>query len=255
MSGGALVALGSAGCSLAGGGQDVAIGTDSKAASCAASEPFWSFEEGSGPRTRDRSGAGNDMSLVDRAAFSTDVPATLAASSRYSLELFPDGYLLADDDLATWLAADASVSYWMKLKSLPPAPDPGRRILCGFKWLVSWGTVQADGSSALLTKGDTESTGPSKLDVGTWHHIAQSRDSTSGELRVYVDGQLGAPRPGLTGRASDAFREVGRNYPEVADGLDAYIDDLRLFARVLTADEVAALALGRGPSGVETCTP
>ncbi len=245
----------SAGCSLVGPGDDINVGRGQGPAECTAAEPFWRFEEGEGPRSRDSSSAANDLSLVDAAAFSDDVPPALTATSLHSLELFENGYLLADQDLATWLAGDASVSYWLKVKSFPPSNDPARRILCGWKWGVSWGAVWWDGALGLLTSGDDQAKGPRDLELGVWHHIAQSRDSATGELRVYMDGQLGTPRPGLTGVASDPFREIGRNGPEVGAGMDALIDDVRLFAHVLTADDVAVLAQGNASSSAALCKP
>jgi len=246
-----------AGCGLVGPGEDIDVGKSAATSTCRETEPYWPFEEGAGPRTRDASPAKNDLSLVNNAAFSFEVPEMLAATSKHSMQLTPTGYLLADQDLATWLAGDASVSFWIQLRSLPSALDPGRSVLFGWKWLVSWGAVWWDGEMGVLTDGDNRAIGPFKLDAGgTWHHVAQSRESASAELRVYIDGKLGTPtRGGLLGAAQDSIREIGRGAPEVVVGLDALIDDLRLFSRVISPDEVEQLAAGRTPSGSELCAP
>ena len=44
--------------------------------------------------------------------------------------------------------------------------------------------------------------GSSDVDDGVWHHVAVTRDTSSGDLELFVDGVLGCVRHGPTGNAS-----------------------------------------------------
>jgi hypothetical protein len=236
-------------CSLVGNDEERSIGT-ARTQSCPSALPSWGFEEGKGPHASDSSPAANTLRFVNSVAWSDDV-ATALGHSKSSVELRPpEGYLLADQDLANWLAADASVSFWIKLKSYP---EVERYLLAGNKWAVSWGVVLPDGAIALVTGGDEGAGGPIPLELGRWYHVAQTRDSVTGEQRVYVDGFLGSPHTGLLGPLTDASREVGKNPRETAT-LDGWIDEVRIFDRVLTPDEVEHLAAGRDENGA-SCSP
>ena len=75
-----------------------------------------------------------------------------------------------------------------------------------------------------------------------WHHVATVVDVASGQGKIYVDGRLdqtmhsvGAPRPNNDPIYIGAF-EPGTTT------IDGRIDDIRLYRRPLSDDEVAALA-------------
>jgi len=85
---------------------------------------------------------------------------------------------------------------------------------------------------------------------GIWHHVAVSRESTTGNTLVYVDGIRTGPAfwPGATGPMSAASElHVG----ELLSGLSHYeglIDELGIYDRVLTPTEVYQLATPTDPA-------
>ncbi|NQU40104.1 MAG: LamG domain-containing protein, partial [Lentisphaerae bacterium] len=92
---------------------------------------------------------------------------------------------------------------------------------------------------------------------GAWHHVVGinlGTDGSASSLRLYVDGE---PEPltvrqdnlGANSILTDAPVRVGaRNaYPEV--GPNGTIDDVRIYSRALSSDEVAELYAAEAPGG------
>ncbi len=81
-----------------------------------------------------------------------------------------------------------------------------------------------------------------QLDVGNWHHVLAT--TMSGSATVYLDGNLFYQ--GMTGYASMANSDpvqIGLDYdPSSGRFWKGAIDDVRLYNRVLSSDEIALLA-------------
>jgi hypothetical protein len=79
------------------------------------------------------------------------------------------------------------------------------------------------------------------INTGTWRHVVVTRDSMSGQMRIYIDGTLDATLVGPTGAktAPPAMRigalQTGINF------LLAAISDVAMYDRSLAAEEVATL--------------
>lgn len=79
-----------------------------------------------------------------------------------------------------------------------------------------------------------------EVDDGAWHHVAATRDDSSGQILLYVDGMLEAQMTGATGaRAAVSALHAGRGR------LVADLADVRLYGRVLSPDEVASIPAGK----------
>jgi hypothetical protein len=80
--------------------------------------------------------------------------------------------------------------------------------------------------------------------TGGWQHLVGVHDAVAGELRLHVDGRLAATagcfRPGW--RARGPF-VVGRGFfGAPADWFTGNIDQVRVWNRALSDDEVSAVA-------------
>jgi hypothetical protein len=86
--------------------------------------------------------------------------------------------------------------------------------------------------------------GPAQPEAGRWYHLVGVRDSAKGELRLYVDGNLAGQAnacvftnhqtgPTVIGRGKYGGNQV--------DFLDGVVDQVHLYDRALSADEVTAL--------------
>jgi hypothetical protein len=92
-----------------------------------------------------------------------------------------------------------------------------------------------------------------KINDGTWHHVSATRDGKSGEMKVYVDGIEEKSGTGYTGKldasGSDAYSlrigglldKGGTPNPDPARLFKGQIDDVRIYGRILTADQISLL--------------
>jgi hypothetical protein len=91
--------------------------------------------------------------------------------------------------------------------------------------------------------------GTAELPVGAWHHVAVVLSGGTGTL--YVDGQPGTPRTGMTltpaslGTTTNNY--IGRSQFAVDPYLDGSIDDFRVYSRALSAAEILVLASMKAP--------
>jgi len=93
------------------------------------------------------------------------------------------------------------------------------------------------GSSA----GDTTLASSVNINDGTWHHVAATRNNTSGAIAVYVDGVLRGSGTGPAGsRDWPASLRIG-SLQTANNFLNGALDDVRLYDRILSAGEIAAL--------------
>jgi hypothetical protein len=116
-----------------------------------------------------------------------------------------------------------------------------------------WGSAVLDSKFVLgIGNPDTTISSTAAINDGAWHHVAATRSSDDGMIKLYVDGVLNTNAVGPTGpRAAPATLRIGA----VQDGsgfLDGVLDDVRLYERVLTDSEIAALATPppAAPSGL-----
>jgi hypothetical protein len=115
---------------------------------------------------------------------------------------------------------------------------------------ADWGTAIVNGKFALgvgSTSGDTTIASSVNVNDGTWHHLAATRDNSSGAIAVYVDGVLRGSGTGPTGSRTwppnlrIGSIQTGNNF------LNGTIDDVRLYDRILTGGEISAL-IGTPPA-------
>ena len=84
---------------------------------------------------------------------------------------------------------------------------------------------------------------PTKPETGKWYHLVGVRDAQAGTIALYVDGQKVGQQDACYAPASTGTTVIGRgqfNGTKV-DYLHGAIDDVRLFDRALTAEEVTQL--------------
>lgn len=73
-------------------------------------------------------------------------------------------------------------------------------------------------------------------EANRWYHIAYSSEEDSGELKLYVDGELVAEGAGGANPENMDERRIGSEH----DGrfLNGKIDEVRIYNRILTEDEI-----------------
>lgn len=129
-----------------------------------------------------------------------------------------------------------SVDAWVRVDAFPA---PGARA----------GVVDHDGQLGIFVGpdgelrcaaaivGGTVVSVPGVLVAGTWHHVACIGDGANAVL--YVDGSArGSIAASATGTAADTPLHLGENAPDGLDQLLGALDDVRLWDRPRTADDV-----------------
>ena len=115
---------------------------------------------------------------------------------------------------------------------------------------ADWGTAIVNGKFVLgvgSVSGDTTIASSVNINDGTWHHVAATRNNTSGAMAVYVDGVLRGSGTGPTGsRTFPPGLRIG-SLQTANNFLNGTLDDVRLYDRILTAGEIAALVSVRLP--------
>lgn len=164
--------------------------------------------------------------------------AQLNGSSRYIQVPGLSGLLNATASLAFWIRTTqtGSDTGWL-------APGVSGVELSGGSDDIFWGWLDASGRIGVSVANDysTKSTVP--INDGTWRHVVLTRDHVAGQYRIYIDGVLNASGAIATGVIGTPFTSIGRiedtgGSPEYLDG---QLDEVRIYNRVLTDQEVVAV--------------
>lgn len=179
---------------------------------------------------------GNGMSDIDRVKIRIDAPAVPA-------------------DVGV---GDFTLEFWMKAASVDNGA--GNCTAGGVGWINGnivfdrdvfgdgdfgdYGvSLFEDGIGFGVAVGSNENTicGGTDVDDGAWHHVAVTRDGSSGALALFVDGQLDASGSGPTGNASyndgrpgstnDPFLVIGAEKHDAGPSFPSYsgfVDEVRL---------------------------
>ncbi|WP_113694196.1 LamG-like jellyroll fold domain-containing protein [Amycolatopsis albispora] len=85
---------------------------------------------------------------------------------------------------------------------------------------------------------------PEKPEVGRWYHLTGVRDAKAGTVSLYVDGKKVAAQSACLAPESAGPTVIGRGQygGNQVDFLRGDVDDVRLFDRALTDQEIASLA-------------
>jgi hypothetical protein len=210
---------------------------------------YWTFDECAGGTVHDASGHGND-GVMDSGAWTPGVCdcALELAASRSGVYAIPGSW---DDTLAGALTVSAWVKWYGPTSRgcyIFDARDAGMGDLrYGMIFLISSETRKA-GFELLCGSDPTFVTVWSNraLVPGEWTHIAAVLDFPGGVLSLYLNGELDNPLvPSIPYCRSDDRPAIGNNHWAPGDDqwapLNGVIDDLRIYDRALSADEVRSL--------------
>jgi len=177
----------------------------------------------------------------------------VAASSEYLDALAEFADLRGNNALG-----EASFSFWIKTTQISGASNDWQSPhVTGFENVggddCMWGGIDNGGASASKIwaswaqgqNWNLKSVTPINDDV--WHHIVQTMTLAGAIAQVFVDGVLDNSRSGGTATVpSNTFTELGRLTGATSYYFDGLLDDIRIYNRVLGANEVAAMYAQRG---------
>jgi hypothetical protein len=207
----------------------------------------WSFDEGQGGTAKDTSPTGNH-GTIQGAAWE-------AGKAGKALRLEGSACVEFAQGLHGWLGKTATLSCWIKTKQTGNATFWQAPALAGVEEAgggndIFWGFLDAGGHIALQAGDSGSVVSSTAVNDGRWHHVVLTRKTGDGAVQVYVDGKLEAEGASDGEEKTTAFKALGRR--ENTGGPPAYfqgmLDEVRLYNRVLTAEEVGILVgSGGGP--------
>jgi hypothetical protein len=204
----------------------------------------WDFNEGQGIVVRDASGNWNDAVMHDAR--------WVKNNTGYCLEF--DGlqsYINCGDQPGLDLRKDMTIELWIYPTGRPTG-EPG---VIGKQFSNFLMTYYSDGQVYFyIGAGGNNANAPVSADG--WHHVAGTFDGT--DIKLYVDGQLvsrrqsrfpEAPQGGkfLIGTVAGAEQASDPNYRRTSF-FAGLLDEVRVYNRPLTAEEIAAHAQAETPA-------
>jgi hypothetical protein len=207
---------------------------------------YWKLDEGSGSTAIDSSGNGRNGTLTN-VAYSADVPSSVEFEDPYSAQ-FNSGSSgrIISTPLSLNNYSEFTMAGWIY-----PTTSGSRVSLFGQNDIFEFGFADNDTIICYTPKGEVMWDFTPGTFLNNWHHITCL--ATPYDLIMYIDGQnvaSAAISSGSFGSSNDTF-SIGAG---VMDGGNAgaftgNIDDVRVYSRGLTPNEMNALGTGSiGPT-------
>ncbi len=174
-----------------------------------------------------------------------------------AFQLDPGEYVSAGTAAANLGTSDFTISMWVRFDAAIPAALISKRTACGIVELIDIRT-DPTGQTTFELAGDnaanyTLAFADGAVNDGAWHHIAWRRAGVFAE--GFIDGCLAGSNFGagvVDFSLTVTALEFGRSACTNIDGtqpMDGAMDEIQIYSRALTGDEIAALAL-RGSSDI-----
>lgn len=222
---------------------------------------YWKFDEGAGSTSHDSSTTGVNLSLAGSPSWVSSPANGLQFENPYAISFNGSNqYGTAGNVLGFGRTTAFSVAFWINA-------DMGGvfRWFCGKQdlpptsrgWRISNGPTGFRDSVLVQITNDASSNGAQVRTTGAvlgsgWKHIGFSYTGISNAtgITIYVNGDA-APTTTLQDTlsqpiASTADFSAGARAADLGGALNGQIDDLRIFGKVLSAEDFAILASG-GP--------
>ncbi len=201
----------------------------------------YTLDDAAGTTAADASGNGNDGTLVD---FAGGGGQWVAGNDGNALEL-GGGYVAVDSlpamestTWAAWVRLTAESPFGAAISATFPGAGAGHSL--GFH---SGETVL---NPRVLWNHNAETLSlisPDPVEVGTWNHLALTYNSGDGSLILYVNGEQKIA--GTVSTTAFSSINLGRRESSGDAILNGALDDVAVFERALTADEIALLFSGQ----------
>ena len=202
---------------------------------------WWTFDEDTGDVAQDKSGNGNDATLLGEPTWDTDAGhrgIMILDGTDDHIHIDGTVYELPLYTMAIWFRVDGGSGNRDVLSAKGPTGVNGVLL-----------EIQGGGTLRNLHRFPFASGGGSNIystetyDDGVWHHAATVQ--TEGEMILYVDGQEIGRQPETNlfqGSLGEIWlgtldQRMGRMFP-------GPLDDLRIYNRALSAEEIAAIMEG-----------
>ena len=141
-------------------------------------------------------------------------------------------------------SSDTTISAWIKTKAggtiISKAAQSGQWVKNGKTFFVRGGKLGYDVGWVGQVSGG------SKVNDGKWHHVSATRTKV-GRVTLYIDGKQAASATLASRDEAGHIVRLGYTATDFMPAFKGEMDEVRIFKRVLSAKELAALAGGKGP--------
>ncbi len=201
---------------------------------------WWRLDDGTGTVALDSSGNGNDGQIQGN-------PAWVAGILGGALQMDGAGdYINCGNGPTLDIRDQITLSFWIKTDGF--TTDWSAIISKGDgSWRMSRSATTGNalhmGFGGTTTAGNTYMDGAITVTDGEWHHGAGVYDGA--EAQIYVDGVLDVTQA-ATGQLASATYDVliGENAQQTGRYLNATLDDVRIYNRALTLEEIEIVMEG-----------
>jgi hypothetical protein len=156
--------------------------------------------------------------------------------------------LTINSDMSTVFGDTGTVMFWIRTSQVGSntiwnAPGIFGVEQSGGGNDIFWGHINAAGNIGITAGNGATAYSVSAINDNTWHHIAMTRNSSSGRVEMYVDGSLSSFANSETGLKSTAFNWIG----VIGDtgGTPVYfvgsLDDFLAFPFVMSPQQINSL--------------
>ncbi len=200
---------------------------------------YWNFDETQGNIAYDYSGNGNNGTIYDAIRVDGISGRALSFDGR-------NDYVEFGDKVGLEIYNNWSFSGWIKTADSSSEPTiivkgMYTTYLPGYALVLNYGRIRFGLLNVNLNGGSISSNYP--VNSGRWKHIAITRNGSSGEVKIYIDGVIDTTKILPAGSADTPSRynflmgvgEGSNNY------FNGAIDEVRIYDRVLSAEEVKTL--------------
>jgi len=213
---------------------------------------WWMLDEGSGDRAADSSGYGNNGTLFGPNWVVGQIKGALSFSGQSYVEV-PDAPSLNSFGntvtISAWISAN-SLGNWRGILvkgGIPVVASPGldeapfAMQMWGdgaLRFAANWG--QPAGG----TGNGTWNSSNLRIPVGQWAHVAITYDGST--IRFFIDGEMDpeeVPQELVFG-TTDQPLSLGVDWPGGDEFYDGAMDDVRLYSRALTQEELRIVMTG-----------
>jgi len=202
---------------------------------------YWSFDEEDADILEDLSGTGNDGEINGDPAW---VDSTFGKAMEF--DGVDDYVLVPNHDSYNFTSDDSfSISMWINYENKGDWSGPLQKFNGGYPFKVE---VNPSNELYLAIYDGTNNPGVNVGDVsGEWHHCVFMKDPDM--LYAYLDGELVTEEPntivGEIANAADLY--IGARTPGNTITYVGMLDEIAMYNRLLTEDEIIAAANGNLP--------